>query len=1007
MATNQLLCTVRLIPSNNHFIRLPSNFLATLAVNISDIPVVQILLAENTSKAYFCSVGGPASLPKEQIVEVGPSVGLENNASVLVQKPKESNIGVAVKVVVAPASFEDWEILQLNQRKVEHSVLDQVRIVQPGQNLRINIDNIPLVLKVKSVEPDRVAVVLQQMTEFIIDIPHEYANDDESSVVDSFQGSENEYEESKQVEEYQQDEPQSFLSKLWRPISSIFDTEVTEDFLQKENFKKEFRNSLFKGAFRVHVYEANKPYNCIIQGEPSCFIAQLSKVPMSVPSDGSHTIEVIVVKIIVSNDPKYLKGRIYLSETLLKWKEISLASQVFIQSIYYQDNYLANITTELRLSANIPSAQEDVDMVNNILESDSSIFPVNSLLSGSETTFQVQGKESQKFLWVPQGKIAKYDKSLKTTEVFKCIDIPPSFVTNELRIESSIHLRKLNECLQYFESSFSLSNNIGRHSHLLVTGNSGTGKTCFAKELASHLGRSAQAVASKMVNCVSLKGKRADMVKKQIDTALEELEYKSPSVLILDNLDSVMPAVEEDRPDEVSTNLSTWLLQLLSNVTSRNARVAIIATAKSTENLHESLGSVRGSLPFRKHINLLVPDKEQIVKLMKFFLDSDNLDISSTFLSLAEGCYPADLKILAERILTKYDEVSTENLELEMKNFVPMSRWGQDLKPKDLKNIKDVGSLAEVKEVLIQTLLWPSKYPEIFSKCGVRLPRGILLYGAPGTGKTLIAEAMSSYTGLNFIPVKGPELLSKYIGASEANVRDLFHRAQSAKPCILFFDEFDSLAPRRGHDSTGVTDRVVNQLLTQLDGVEGLEGVWIMAASSRPDLIDPALLRPGRLDKSVLCPIPDEQDRLAILNVLTRNIDTDTDVDLCSLAKITPGFTGADLKAMIYTAQLICHKAQVAKPKKVDFLEPSETAEYEETARKEGVKKEVDSLKPSLKKASSLDKSAVTQKQLLEAAEQTQPSVTPSEVRKYSDIYARFQGGTVDTDKKEQKATLA
>ena len=205
----------------------------------------------------------------------------------------------------------------------------------------------------------------------------------------------------------------------------------------------------------------------------------------------------------------------------------------------------------------------------------------------------------------------------------------------------------------------------------------------------------------------------------------------------------------------------------------------------------------------------------------------------------------------------------------EIHTFTPLARWSRPLRPEVQKNLSDVGALSVAKTALLETLVWPTTYEAIYKAVGVRMPRGVLLYGVPGTGKTLLAESVASTSGLNYIPVKGPELLSKYIGASEANVRDVFQRAAAARPCLVFFDEFESLAPRRGHDSTGVTDRVVNQLLTQVDGVEGLaEGVWVLAATSRPDLVDPALLRPGRLDKSILCPMPGEQDRLDILRLV-------------------------------------------------------------------------------------------------------------------------------------------
>ncbi|EDU41823.1 peroxisomal biogenesis factor 6 [Pyrenophora tritici-repentis Pt-1C-BFP] len=214
--------------------------------------------------------------------------------------------------------------------------------------------------------------------------------------------------------------------------------------------------------------------------------------------------------------------------------------------------------------------------------------------------------------------------------------------------------------------------------------------------------------------------------------------------------------------------------------------------------------------------------------------------------------------------------------------------------------------------VLLETLQYPTTYAPIFAKCPLRLRSGLLLYGYPGCGKTLLASAVAGECGLNFISVKGPEILNKYIGASEKSVRDLFERAEAARPCVLFFDEFDSIAPKRGHDSTGVTDRVVNQLLTQMDGAEGLSGVYVLAATSRPDLIDPALLRPGRLDKSLLCDMPDVEERIDILRAVTRKLHLAPSVlesgpegkNLRDIALRTEGYSGADLQAVVYNAQL-------------------------------------------------------------------------------------------------------
>lgn len=203
-------------------------------------------------------------------------------------------------------------------------------------------------------------------------------------------------------------------------------------------------------------------------------------------------------------------------------------------------------------------------------------------------------------------------------------------------------------------------------------------------------------------------------------------------------------------------------------------------------------------------------------------------------------------------------------------------------------------------------LLWPSRYPQIFAQSPIRHRSGLLLYGHPGCGKTMIASSLAKECNLNFISVKGPELLNKYIGQSEKGVRDVFERAGAASPCLLFFDEFDSIAPRRGHDNSGVTDRVVNQLLTEMDGAEGLrKGVYILAATSRPDLIDPALLRPGRLDKAVLCGVPSIDERVEVLQCISKTIPLHEEVNLENIARDTEGFSGADLQGYLYSAQLL------------------------------------------------------------------------------------------------------
>lgn len=301
----------------------------------------------------------------------------------------------------------------------------------------------------------------------------------------------------------------------------------------------------------------------------------------------------------------------------------------------------------------------------------------------------------------------------------------------------------------------------------------------------------------------------------------------------------------------------------------------------------------------------------------------DLLDIAGK----TDGYMPADLVLLVSRarnetltrILTTEAHLTDTNdtsfdapptitkgdFEAALKNFTPSSLRNVTLTHSST-TFASIGGLKSTRATLLETLLYPTKYAPIFARSPLRLRSGILLYGYPGCGKTLLASAVAGECNLNFISVKGPEILNKYIGASEKSVRDLFERAQAAKPCVLFFDEFDSIAPKRGHDSTGVTDRVVNQMLTQMDGAEGLDGVYVLAATSRPDLIDPALLRPGRLDKSLLCDMPDMDDRLDILAAVSKKLQLSPEVDnrLLTIAQRTEGFSGADLQALMYNAHL-------------------------------------------------------------------------------------------------------
>ena len=779
------------------------------------------------------------------------------------------------------------------------------------------LDRMAVWLVIRRTDPDREAVILQQMTEFVV-----------------IDGEEEEIEKTENIH---------------------------------TTIKKSNSNFGYQESFKVQKLSEEKvhPYICYISNNDivtdSLCVARIVLLPVSFHDSKKYDEKPLVIQI--KHDENVHPGVILMHETLLRLKDIHIGSRIFLKLLKAKPKFVQNITL---LSTKSISNEERQEFDGFINVEKTCFFPSPSLLKLKENVVQVQSEEKTdcEYVFLDSSNYKLKTKTVETLPIeFKRDTVistnhdyePPLKVHRE----PTYQLEKLDQCKKYL----SKMPHSKRHFNILVTGNSGIGKTWFAKSLAFKLTEGSLHWTVRVINCVTLRGKRPEAGINQIRTFLEELDHLAPGILILDNLDSVAGAEEEDRPDDTSACLSSWLLGILQHP-ERFLKVAIIVTAKSPFTLHKLFQSSSGSIPFRKHVSITAPKLGEIEALLKFYTKRASLKLTPETLTPLEGFYPSDLRRLVDIVLTTHDEWSPDTFGQELKLFVPTSKWGADLKPKCLKRLGDVGGLHEARRSLIQVLLWPSQHPRLFREAGVRTPRGVLLYGAPGTGKTLVAEAVSSHTGLNMIVVRGPEILSKYIGASEGNVRELFERAQAARPCIIFFDEFESLAPQRGHDSTGVTDRVVNQMLTQLDGVEGLDGVWVIAASSRPDLIDPALLRPGRLDRSVHCPMPEAKDRLEILEVLLRGVDQEDDVDLENVAENCQGMTGADLRGLVYTATM--------------------------SARKRGG-----------------DAVRVSQEDMLQATASTSPSVTREEVLKYDKIYSRLQSGKLSPSNTEQRATLA
>lgn len=449
----------------------------------------------------------------------------------------------------------------------------------------------------------------------------------------------------------------------------------------------------------------------------------------------------------------------------------------------------------------------------------------------------------------------------------------------------------------------------------LIYGAHGSGKTVVLREIEDRLRN--ELIYPIWFSCGNYGDKQLSYLKESLKKLYNEASWFSPSVIIFDDIDKLIPAEIEHRDSTKTVQLAEIFRQMNKSV-GLTRPVSILASTQTKDSVH---GLLVSSHVFGTVFHLMAPGKEVrealLIEAIKVFGDHDS---SLDFVDLAgstEGYQPSDIWTLVER--ARYESILRTRLDLCQQEEEPIIQQADfdkamtDFVPGNLRGVKlqkssiswdDIGGLKEPKTILLETLEWPTRYAPIFANCPLRLRSGLLLYGYPGCGKTLLASAVASQCGLNFISIKGPEILNKYIGASEQSVRDLFDRAQAARPCVLFFDEFESIAPKRGHDSTGVTDRVVNQLLTQMDGAEGLEGVYVLAATSRPDLIDSALLRPGRLDKSLICDIPAQEDRIGIINSIRRKLNLATDITSEYLAAQTEGYSGADLQALLYNAHL-------------------------------------------------------------------------------------------------------
>src|SRR5918993_1195769 len=467
---------------------------------------------------------------------------------------------------------------------------------------------------------------------------------------------------------------------------------------------------------------------------------------------------------------------------------------------------------------------------------------------------------------------------------------------------------------------------------VLLHGPPGTGKTLLAKAVANETNANFYSIGGPEI----MSKFYGESEEKLRDIFLQAQE-KAPSIIFIDEIDSIAPKRDEVSGD-VEKRIVSQLLTLMDGLKARG-KVVVIAATNRPNAIDPAL---RRPGRFDREIEIGIPNEDGRYDILQIHtrgmpLEQD-IDLKS-YAKVTHGFVGADLEMVAKeaamrslrRIIPEIN-LKESKIPIDILNKIKITNHDfedalKEVHPSAMREVlvqkpniewKDIGGLYNIKEELQEAIEWPIKHADLFSKAAIKPPKGILLYGPPGTGKTLLAKAVASTSESNFISIKGPELLSKWVGESEKGIREIFRKARQAAPCVIFFDEIDAIAPRRsGYDGgvgggdSHVTERLVSQMLTEIDGLEDLKGVVIIGATNRPDIIDEAFLRPGRFDRLLEIPIPDNNTRKQILQIHLKKKPLASDVDIDKLVSLTDSFTGAEIEALVNAAAIAAIKEHV------------------------------------------------------------------------------------------------
>ena len=958
--------------------------------------------------------------------EIAESVGisaavaryLNVNPGSFVTATSLSNVPPAVTVTVEPASPDDWEVVELNAEKIEAELLFQTGVASAAQPMVVWVHGQPIPLTVTATTPTAKVTRLVDGTEIsIAPRPRHHPYGGNISSTDNSSSSclhQDDGDEKMKTTTTSNDEKDDVRTVL-RLLS------VNEE----DSFEGEDIDELPRGVWLGHVSPATAQ---------RCGLQQFDYCALLSPRGGTT---IICLTLSATIAPGHLSlsyiGCASMAADACDAIKVRRMSSIEKAHLIKEHEEQRQKQKESMLQNGGGGGDNSVEA-----ESESTSHWYSPLLKQQ----QQQQQQQQRIANGDAGNTNGTTKNGGADMFYGKVIIPASY-----RPAAEKLLQAIVPILAAGPRSVLQHWGCPRPGSVLLCGPAGSGKTSLLESLCSVLETHPQTVVDVHVLSCREIFSEAD-AEKRITQAVASALAHMPSLIVLEDVDVLCPGAPqgevhpgEEQAADTGAAIVGWLCEIIDGLATASEKwarkgvssgagvaawpaVAVIGTCRDASGVAAELREIGR---FETVVHLEPPSAESRVEMLALGVSHRGLAADRAVLdSIAlttDGFDGADLAVLLDRAMNvavarqlrggggggggrggnrgnrnSSSSLAGRQLQLVKKDFVnamqgmvPAAFWGSATRmtvQAGVQGWQDVGGLAHVREALKEALELPLKYAALVATAPLRLRTGALLYGPPGCGKTHIVAAAVAASGVRCITVSGPELLNKYIGASEAGVRDVFRRAAAAAPSVLFFDEFDAIAPQRGHDNTGVTDRVVNQLLTELDGVEGLRGVCVVAATSRPDLIDAALLRPGRLDRLLHCGFPDADARYDIAVALSRRLALSENMDLRRVAEATEGFSGADLGAVLSEAQLAAaHEA-------LEAMEKRGNDDEDDAAGGGGVKGEKSEKNDQKRQRQRHAVAAVLAQRHVETALRVaRPSVSMIERQRLTGIYQRFESG--------------